>query len=130
MAHACLQSLDILSHTHALLAAHCCSVGFASAQPAEQPVEGEKLHSVLALQSAAFLALEHVPMQDPDELSQAQKTSAVQAAAVVYLYWHRAVQPVPLTTWQALEALQVAGSLIAEHLPVHVEVAASQTQSV
>jgi hypothetical protein len=46
------------------------------------------------------------------------------------LYWHRAVQSVPLTTWQAPEAPQVAGSLIDEHLPVQVDVAAFHTQSV
>jgi hypothetical protein len=129
VAHACLQSLAVASQMHVLSAAQSWAVGFLSAQPGAQPVDGAKEQSVLAEQSAAFLALAHVPMQAPVATSHAQSGSVVHWACVAYLNWQRAVQPVPLTTWHVAEAPQVAGSTTAEHLPVHLAAAASHTQS-
>jgi hypothetical protein len=130
VAHACLQSLAFLSQTHDVSDEQSCDVGFARAHPGVQPVEAEKEHSVFAAQSAEDLAFEHVPMQLPLVPSHAQRGSAAQGACVLYLYWQRAVHAVPLTTWHVADAPHVAGSAIAEHLPLHVDVMASHTQSV
>ena len=119
----------MLSHTQLGSAPHSCCVGFLRAQPGEHPVAAVYEHKVFAAQSAEVLAFEHVPTQEPVVESHAQSGSVVHAACALYLYWHRAVQPVPLTTWQVAEAAHVAGSATTEHLPVQADVSAFHTQS-